>query len=312
MAQWPRRRRRANRRAVIISLAVPLLVAAIGASWWFRSRPDGGASGSATDQVTSDDRQWLSPDLYGSRSTSRDSGEGRLVDSPDSAGPIALLVGSPGTTTADWSAVQALLERHGIASIAVVPREQTWTTLIRATADSITARTTARSRSAAVITFGRGLDSLLAAVTMRPDLASWRLVVMAPGKPARTLWEAALATLPRWLQPTPATADTRLARWRGSVLIARAADDPSFDSVAAQRIAPTGALMLVIPGGGFGDAPRHPTDDAWRGVLDFIRGSAARQDVVVPSAVDSVTPASTAATPPPRSGIRPPPQPLRR
>ena len=312
MAQWPRRRRRANRRATIISLAVPLLVVAIGALWWFRSRPDGGASGSATDQVTSNDRQWLSPDLYGSRSTSRDFGERRLVDSPDSAGPIALLVGSPGTTTADWSAVQALLERHGIGSIAVVPREQTWTRLIRATADSIAARSTASGRPFAVMTFGRGLDSLLAAAAMRPDLASWRLVAIAPRKPAHNIWDVVRARLPRWLQPTPAPADTRLELWRGSVLIARAADDPSFDSVAARRIAPARARMLVIPGGGFGDAPRHPADDAWRGVLDFIRGSAAGQDVVFPSAVDSVTPASTSPTPPPLSGIRPPPQPLRR
>lgn len=312
MAQWPRRRRRANRPAAISSLVVTLFLFLAGTAIWLRLKPESGASASATDPVSSKDRRWLSPDLYGSRSTSPDSGERRWVESADSLGPVVLVVGAPGTATSDWSGVQALLERHGIASIAVVPRDAAWTRMIRTTADSLGAQTSARGRSVAVVTFGRGLDSLLAAVAARPELTSWRLVVMAPAKPAQTMWARIVAKLPRPLRPAPASTDTRLVGWRGSILVAHASDDRSFDSAAAQRIAPAGARVLRIAGGGFANAPRHPADDAWRGILDFIHGSPTPQDVVVPPAADSVTPASTAATPPPPSGIPPLPRPPRR
>lgn len=309
MAEWPGHRQRASRRTAIVSLAAPLLIVAIAASWWLQSHV---GSESGADHPTTDVRRWLSPDLYGSRSTSADSGERRLVDSPDSAGPVVLVVGSPGTTTADWSSVQALLERHGIGSVAVVPRGKNWTVVIRSTVDSLGARATVAGRAVAAITFGRGLDSLVAAADRRPDLASWRLVAIAPGIPARTAWAKALARFPRWIRPMPDTADLRLARWRGDVLVATSADDPSFDFAAARRVAPPGGQMLATSVARSDDAPRHPSDDDWRGVIDFIRGSATRQDVVFPAAIDSVMPASAVATPPPPSHTQPLPQRRRR
>lgn len=193
------------------------------------------------------------------------------------------MIGPPGTTAADWAAVQALLERNGVGSAVVVPRGAGWQETLRLVADSVLNRWALKSRPVVAMTFGSSLDSLLLATPVGHALRTHRLAAVAPGRPQPTGLRRWLARLPTAIRPAPNEADPRLAAWAAPVLVLRARDDDGFNATDAVRLADaTGqARVAVLPGGGFANAPQHPADDDWREVIEFVLGRARYYDAVV-------------------------------
>ncbi len=190
------------------------------------------------------------------------------------------MVGSPGTLASDWSAVQALLERNGIGSVAVVPPSNAWLDVLRGAADSLLNAWGPQRRPLVVLTFGTALDSVLLAAPVGHALRTRRVAVVAAGRPR-------VSRLQKWISRLTATfrpaADLRLAAWSAPVMVLRALDDDGFDSPDAVRLAAGAAeaRLGVLPGGGFSSAPQHPADDAWREVIEFVLGRVRYHDAVV-------------------------------
>lgn len=225
----------------------------------------------------------VTPGLLGVVGKLSPTGSSSNVDTRDSTGPLILLIGSPGTRAADWAAVQALLERSGVGSVVIVPRDGAWQGTIRITADSLLDHWGPRRRPMATVTFGTALDSLLAAAPVGHALRGQRLATVAPGRPRVTGLQRILTRLSAILRPVPIRGDLRLAAWAAPVMVLRAQDDDRFDGKDAQRLADGAgqSRVEVLPGGGFSSAPQHPADDTWRELIEFVLGRTRYHDVVV-------------------------------
>ncbi len=229
------------------------------------------------DAVEEGDRPLLTASLYGVRSE-KTGGGAILVDTRDSTGPLTLIVGAPGTNPEDWSAVQALLERHGIGSVVFAPPAAGWSAHLRRFADRERLGAERRARETAILVFAGALDSLLAAVPVGHGLRASRLVVVAPEAPRSTWWRR----LFRRVRPDAPDADTRLATWSGPALVVHAQDDAPARIDAAERLAvATSRQVGVLPGGGMEQAPKHPMDYDWRAIVEFVFGQKQAQDAIV-------------------------------
>lgn len=298
VSRWPlspreRLRRRRQRLALVVVLA-----GAAGAGWW-RARPSAPSTGDTfAGMPTTIDP----PGIYGIMTAPLPLGGGRngtLVDRPDSAAPLVLLIVEAVTPPPVWAGVQALLDREGIASVVV--REE-------AADDGVSAvRAMARRRSQPwnVLVAGTALRALGASGT---DI---RAVVLDPPTPARGGWRA---WLPGFVtRRFGAADDDRLADRRAEVLVVDLADGGRSTGTDASRLAAGAphARVVSLPGATLTGVLPHPDPDQWRGVIDFLRGVVVPgREVVVPftpdSAGDALPSAATSATPP---ATTPPPRP---
>lgn len=207
----------------------------------------------------------LSPDLYGTVSLARP--WGRFVDTPDSLAPIVVLI-HPGVAPVDgWAGLQALLERHGLASAATAePTPAFWADIERIAGEG--------RRPIRAILVGAGLDALGAEQAQR--LARQPVVVLAPAVPgeARPWWRRLLGE-----NDAP---DPRLARLGSRVMLVTMRDDPTTPDVAIERLIAggTGVRHVALDGGGVVPPPLHPDMLQWGEVVRFL------QDTAGPSTIE--------------------------
>lgn len=211
--------------------------------------------GEATAPTT--DTAPLSPDLYGTVSAARP--WGRLVDTRDSLAPIVVLI-DPGATPIDgWAGLQAMLERHGLASAATAsPTAAFWTDIERLAGEG--------RRPIRAILVGAALDVL---DSDRADrLRAQPVVVLAPTftRGARAWW--------RRLIGDSVAPDRRLARLGARVLVVTMRDDPTTPEAAVARLLAGGRNVqhAVLDGGGVAPPPLHPDLPMWESVVRFLRG----------------------------------------
>ena len=274
MAQWPHRRRPPRRHSYLLPALLIGTVIAIAAAWSFRSQLLVDVSSSVVEE---EDRPWLTPALYGVASRTNANGA-VLVDTHDSTGPIALVVGTPGTSVEDWAALQALLERQGMGSVVLVPSTGQWAPAVRRMADSGLARAERQQRPVVVVAFGRALDSLLVGVPVGHGIRTSRLVSIAPDRAHPTGWRGLLAKFVR----RGGAKDERLAAWSGAAFVLHARDDADERVAVARALAVgTGRDAGVYPGGGIDQAPKHPRDEDWREIVEFLAGERQTRDAVV-------------------------------
>lgn len=242
--------------------------------WWLRSQQLENSVTTSQDSRRPDPFQ-PTPEFYGTRSAIIPLGNGisaRMVDRPDSAAPLVLILTAPSDEAQRWAGVQSLLEQFGVGSLVVSPHAGE--AAIRAAADRLLGAARRRSQPLAVIAVDGALDL---AVTLggESSLADRSLVVLTPRPRLPSSLESLLSRAPAWLQRRLSSeSDPRLSAWRGRVLVVRARDDTRFDAVAANALAAGahGARVLVVGGGGYRQAPAHPDYDSWREIADFIRG----------------------------------------
>lgn len=301
MARWqksPRRRRRQRGFPRSITLTLLATVVVIGFLWWLRLQLPTDAVAGPTDEPAAGSHSSTTPDIYGTRSAPVRLVAGvvaRLVDRPDSAAPLALIITAPADSAENWSGVQSTLEKFGVGSLVVSPRSGD--VAVRAAAELILATARRRSQPMAILAADASLDL---AVTLggESSLADRPLVLLAPSPRLHSTVDALIARAPSWLRRLLAgNRDDRLASWRGRVLVVRGKDDLRFDAVSANALAAgtRDARVLVAPGRGFRRAPTHPDQESWRAITDFIRGVVrAREEITVtpelPSADTSTPP----------------------
>lgn len=283
MPRWPARRRKRRSRLLWI---VPLLAATGVAAWWLLTQPLPVSIGFAPIAPA----EPLTPDLYGAPSRRVPLGgdvTARLVDRADSGAPVVLILTDGGEAPEPWAGVQALLERQRLASLVVAggaPIEA----LRRATAVALDLARR-RSQPLAVLVAGSAVDRIVELAADSPA-ADRSLAVLSPLPPPRRGTDALRGRLPGWLERRlGASSDTRLATWRGPVLIVRASEDHTLDAVgiAALRDGARRATVLAVDGPGYRRAAPHPEDDAWIEIAGFLRGMTNRAPEVVLPVPDS-------------------------
>ena len=308
MARWQKTSRRSRRRRglpQLVALSLILVGAAIAIRWWLLvQQPTPTQSGASAD-LDQSERSRTTPEFYGTPSALihfRDGVTARLVDRPDSSGPLALILTAPDDVAENWAGVQATLERFGVGSLVVPPRSGG--AAARDAAELLLAAARRRSQPLAIIAADAAID-LAVTIGGESSLADRPLVVLAPSPRLHSGLDALIARLPPWLRRRLLGGDARLATWRGRLLVVRAKEDARFDAVAANALvagAP-GARILVVPGSGFRHAPAHPDQESWRAIADFIRGVVrAREEITV-----EPEPLPSDSTPTPPAGSQPPP-----
>ena len=271
MAQWPSRRPNRRRAIRIFPAIAVLLLAAV--SWLLLTKLRTPAE---SPTVAADERDWLSPELYGARSIERAPGE-ILVDRPDSLGPLTVVIPTPGTPAEDWSALQALFERQGLASVVLALPATGGHAALRSRIEELVRRTRERGRPIAALTISTSLDSLLDAIPPGHPFRTSHLAIIAPHQRRESGWRRLLTQLHLRREAS----DDRLGEWVGPTLVARVRDEPEFDSAAAARLARERTEHALLSGGGFDRAPKHPADDEWLPIVRFLAGMAGPSEVVV-------------------------------
>ena len=249
----------------------------------------------------------ITPEFYGTTSALVQISQGisaRLVDRPDSAAPLALILTPSGDSPESWAGVQALLEQFGVGSLVVAASAgEPWA---RGAAELLLSLARRRAQPLAIIAAGEALPLALT-LGGESSLADRSLVVLTPSPTVRSGFEALLSrtphTIQRWFSQG---SDSRLATWRGPTLIVRSRDDTRFDAVAANAMAKGAARarVLVVPGSRFGQGTPHPDQESWREIADFIRGVVRSQEEITVEP-DSSLPIAPISPPP---ADNPPPQ----
>ena len=289
-------------------LSVVVVLGGIGLIiwWWLQIQPLTFEPRQIAPSSADASSPTITPEFYGVPSALVPVGEGfgvRLVDLPDSAAPLALILVPSGDPRENWAGVQALLEQFGVGSL-IVGAELS-EPAVRTAVELVQSKARRRSQPLAIVAVGCALPLALN-LGAESSLADRSLVVLAPPLGARSTIDALLEYAPRWLQRRlHGGRDSRLAAWRGPVLIVRARDDSRFDAVAANAMAAGGqqAHVFVVPGSDFARAAPHPDQQSWRTIADFIRGVVrAPEEITVEP--DSSLP-SAATLPPPRDSQPP-------
>lgn len=250
----------------------------------------------------------MTPEYYGTPSALVQIGgevSARLVDRPDSAAPLALILTPPGNRAEGWGGVQSLLEQLGVGSLVVGASDGEGAA--RDAARLLQEMARRRSQPLAIVAVGSTLPLALT-LGSEASLADRSLVAIAPTPDVRSSLDQLISRAPRWVRRwVSGRRDERLAAWRGPTLIVRSHDDTRFDAVAANAMAAGAARakVLVVPGSDFGRAAPHPDQESWRAIADFIRGVVRAQEEITLSP-DSLLPSAPISPPPADSQPLPP------
>jgi len=203
----------------------------------------------------------LTPSLYGSPERELaipGVGVGVLVES-DGPSPLAVIVTRSAADVAAHAGLQAMLEREGVASLALpIPADS----IGAAALTRWVAQTGAARRLPVRLVIPGGVfDQWL---TLAPD-NSLPLLVLGPAPARRTLREVWLTRL-RLLSDT---VDSRLVGWDDAAVVVAAED-----TLAARRLVrPAARSRLVILSAEIVDPPSpHPDPSLWREVMAILRG----------------------------------------
>lgn len=257
MARWPKPKPRRDvgwRRWLLVGVGITAFVATL---YWYQPQLLHSPIADAVDSLTTP----LTPSLYGS--PERDlaipgAGVGVLVED-DASSPLAVILTRGANGIAEHAGIQAMLERAGVASLALVlPADSAGAAALTRWVAQVGA---ARRHPVRLVIPGSLLDQWLA---LSFD-SSIPLLVLGPVPPHRTLREVWLTRF-RFLSDT---VDSRLVGWDDAAVVVGAGD-----TLAARRLvrSATRARLVVLTGETADPPSPHPDASAWREVIAILRG----------------------------------------